>query len=91
MPEEYRISKEAALERLDILPYDQGDGLEPHVHTLRQGGPMLIGAHWQMTEVEQAIDTYGIEEAGEEAAAMGHGLVIIDDAGAVFLATKEGK
>jgi hypothetical protein len=87
---EYRISKEDALKRLDINPdYDQGDGPQPHVHTIRQGGPMLVGANWTMDQVEKAIDKYGIEEAGEEAEGMGHGLVLIDDAGPVFFATKK--
>ena len=86
---EYRISKEVALERLDIIPdYDQGNGPEPHVHTFRQAGPALLGAHWTMEQVEQSIDQFGIEEAGDAANEMGHGLVIIDGTGPCFLATK---
>jgi hypothetical protein len=88
--EQYRISKEEAMKRLDIIPdYDQGDGPKPHVHTLRAGGPMLIGAHWTTAQVEQAIDKHGIEEAGKQAMEMAHGLAIIDDMGPVFLATKK--
>ena len=86
---EYRVAKEVALEMLDIIPdYDQGDGPEPHVHTMRTVGPVMLGAHWQLTEVEAAIDKYGIEETGEQAKAINHGLVIIDDNGPLFLATK---
>ena len=86
---EYRISIEEAMERLDIIPdYDQGDGPEPHVHTLRQAGPALLGAHWQLTEIVAAAEKYGIEEAGMKAEQLKHGLVIIDDNGPCFLATK---
>ena len=49
MSGEYAVSIEDALARLVIqTDYDAGSGPGPCVHTFREGGPALIGAHWSL-------------------------------------------
>lgn len=86
----YAVSIEDALTRLDVIDYDAGTGEGPCVHTFAQSGFGLLGAHWYLSELEPHMRRWGVEEAGAEAKAMRHGLVVISDApGPLFLATKE--
>lgn len=83
---EYAVTVEDAMARLMVIEdYDNGSGPGPCVHTFRAGGPMLLGAHWGLDDLRAAMERYGVAEAGEQAAAMGHTLVVIDDHGPVFL------
>lgn len=86
MSDEYAVAIEDALARLVIQPdYDDGSGPEPCVHTFRESGPMLLGAHWHLDDLRSSMERHGVQEAGEAAAAMGHGLVLIDDHGPLFI------
>lgn len=73
-----------------IEDYDPGTGPEPCVHTFRNPAGMLVGAHWPLTKVEEAVKAHGVELSGDVATASGHGLVLTDELGPVFLATKRG-
>jgi hypothetical protein len=87
-----RLTVEQALERIEITPdYDPGGvgGPRDCVHTLRSSGFMQIGAHWDVNDLRAAMQKHGVEEAGPEATGHGHGLVMIDDHGPVFIATKQ--
>jgi hypothetical protein len=79
MPESANsIPIEDALDRLVVDPaYDCGHGPEPCVHTFLSGAIGLIGAHWSLASVREAMEAHGVEEAGEMATGMGHGLVIL--------------
>lgn len=80
--EEFAVAIEDAVARLVIQEdYDAGNGPGPCVHTFRQGGPALLGAHWYLDDLRAAMERYGVEDSGEAAASMGHSLVIVDDTG----------
>lgn len=81
---------QAALAQLEVLPdYDAGSGPGPCVHTFRSSAVgVLLGAHWPLEEVRVAMERFGVEEAGGVASALGHGLVVVDDHGPVFFATR---
>jgi hypothetical protein len=82
---EYAIEVDEAMSRLVVIEdYDSGNGSGPHVHTYRQAGPMLMGAHWGLEAARKAMEQFGVAEAGESATAMSHGIVVIDDHGPVF-------
>jgi hypothetical protein len=88
---EYTVPIEDALARVVIqADYDAGTGPGPCVHTFRQGGPMLVGAHMYLDRLRAAMERYGVEEAGDEAASTGHTLVLIDDHGPVFIEARPG-
>lgn len=59
------------------------------VHTFRNTVGILIGADWDATEVEAAIRTHGCELSGQTASSLGHGLVLRDERGYLFLRTKD--
>lgn len=61
------------------------------IHTFRNSGFMLIGADWQRRILHAAMRKYGVELSGEQATAMKHGLVLIDDHGPLFIETREQK
>lgn len=75
-----------------FLSYDEAiqrlpDGAS--VHTFRQGGGMLFGADWSRDGILEALrQAPEIQEAGDMACSMKHGLVIEDHSGALFIETK---
>jgi len=69
--------------------YDAGNGPEACVHTFRDSAIGLLGAHWSIVDARTAFETFGAEEAGPAATAMGHGVVVTDKTSAVFFETKE--
>lgn len=84
------MTLEEALSRLVVQPgYDAGHGPGDCVHTFREAGPAvlgaLLGAYWYLHELREAMERYGVEEAGHGAASMGHTLVLIDDRGPLFI------
>jgi hypothetical protein len=68
-------------EAVSMLP----DGKE--IHTFRNTSGMLIGAHWSVNSILDAIGKYGSELSGPMATNMHHGIVLFDDAGALFIET----
>lgn len=89
---DYAIPVEDAMQRLDVIPdYDPGDGPGPCVHTFAESGFGLLGAHWHLEDIEGFMRRWGVEEAGEMATAMGHGLVVpkSDRLGSLFIATRK--
>ena len=80
MSERRKIPLSKALKMLKIV--------KNSVHTFRQVGPILIGADWTLGQVKSAVTKHGIELSGVSATAMGHGLVLIDTKGPLFLETK---
>lgn len=84
--EDYSITTERAMSLLVVQEdYDAGDGPEPCVHTYRNAAGMLIGAHHSVTSLRMLFDHYGAQEAGSAATDMGHGIVVIDDHGPLFV------
>lgn len=81
MGEEKSISFEDAV---DMLP----DG--EYVHTFRNPGPsMMVGADHRRSELLDKMKRSDLELSGEFATAMKHGLVLFDETGPLFIATKE--
>ena len=61
------------------------------VHTFRQGGLALIGCDWDKSDVLDTMNKFSdaIQLSGETATSMGHGIVLEDDKGYLFIETKE--
>lgn len=77
--------------KLTVEQFEQMlDVRDGRVHTFRQGGMVLIGADWDLEQAIASARKHGAELAGEQATAMRHGAVVIDGAGPVFFATRDG-
>jgi len=77
------------LERVKLSPEELDAMMPPgeYVHTIMQGGPVLIGADWKRSEIIEAARR-GAELSGEAATAMKHGAVVWDNDGdPVFVET----
>lgn len=74
------ITKDEAVSRLQ-------DG--EYIHTFVNPGGMLIGADWPRSKVLEAFSEFQIEETGETAQRMNHGLAFNDGKRYVFVETKK--
>lgn len=80
MTDSYVVPVEEAMQRLAVIEdYDDGGGPRPCVHTFMSSSFGLMGAHWGVDDARRAFETWGVEEAGEQAQAMKHGLVCIEE------------
>lgn len=98
--ERVMLTEEDALSRINVWEEeiwseydDEGEGIgEPHirkvVHTFLGGVGMLMGADWDLADIEAAIRKHGCELAGPVMTRMHHGIVLFDEHGMVFIATK---
>lgn len=61
------------------------------IHTFRQAGPMLLGADIERKEIAALLAIFDstVQLAGPAAAHMKHGIVLTDDTGPLFIATRE--
>ena len=86
---QYAVAADDAIKRLKVTPdYDDGGGPRDCVHTLVSSAVGLLGAHWGLEEVCDLSRRNGAEEAGPDAASMGHGLVVWrDDKAPLFVET----
>lgn len=74
------------------LTYEEAEALlaeGDRVHTFRQSSVALIGADWDRADILEALRTRRVQEAGPMAVRMGHGLVLQDDRGLLFVATRQ--
>lgn len=79
------LTVEQARELLDVTRHD--DGSET-VHAIRRVGPcVLLGADWPLADVLRTMYEHGVERAAGAMAAVGHGVVSIDERSPVFFAT----
>ena len=72
------------------LTFDQAVAMLPNadrIYTFRGTGPLLIGADWPRAVLLDAIREYGAELSGASATGMGHGMVLIDKHGPLFIET----
>ena len=60
-----------------------------YVHTFRNPAGIMLGADHRRSELLEKMKRSKLELAGEMATAMKHGLVLTDDTGPLFIATKE--
>ena len=78
-----------------ILSPEAAEAMLPEgerIHTFRSNPSVaLIGCDWDRAEILKAFQTRKPELSGEQATAMGHGIVFFDDHGAVFVATLPNK
>ena len=75
------------------LTFDEAVAMLPEgekVHTFRQRALMLLGADWSRRAILAHIRRHGAELAGPMATGMGHGLLVHDDDGMLFVATRSG-
>jgi hypothetical protein len=79
----------------EFLTYDKAVAMLPDgdtIHTFRSSIPgVIIGADWERENLLEAIKIHNPELSGNQAAAMNHGLIIIDQHGPLFIETKPGK
>ena len=63
------------------------------VHTYRAGGFMLIGADWRKKALFETMENCSktLQLAGETARGRGHGLVLCDEHGPLFIETDAEK
>ena len=60
-----------------------------YIHTFRNpGAGLMVGADHDRTELLEKMKESDLELSGEAATAMKHGLVLFDDNGPLFIATK---
>ena len=59
------------------------------IHTFVNVGPMLIGADWSRERVIETFEMHSPELSGEQATAMGHGIVVWDGERHVFFETEK--
>lgn len=88
----YALTVEEAMSRLVVVEdYDPGgtEGPGPCVHTFRETPFAMLGAHWRIADAKALMEKYGVEEAGPQAAAAGHGVVVTDDRGPVFFEARQ--
>lgn len=75
-----------------FIKYEKAVEMLPNgddIHTFRSsGGGMLLGADWEREALLDKIQENKIELSGPMATGMGHGIVLIDDTGPLFIATK---
>jgi hypothetical protein len=84
------LTVDEAVAMLAVVEYDPGGegGRGPCVHTFRDSAIGLLGAHWRLDAVREAMEKFGVERSGDVAAGMSHGLVLRDQTSPVFLETK---
>lgn len=80
------IEVDDALSRLFVSEDEEGGR---RVHTFRGGGMMLIGADWDLEEVEKFFAKHKPELSGPMATKMNHGVFAADKRGGVFFETKK--
>ena len=76
------------------LSYDEAVAMLPDrekVHTFRQGGLGLLGADWPREKILAAIKEHldTLNETEGVSKRMGHGLVLVDDTGPLFIETRK--
>ena len=74
-----------------VVPFNEAKKRLPAgsmVHTFRESGFMKIGADWAKKDVLAIMKKHEISETGPMAQATNHGLVIFDESGYLFIATK---
>lgn len=76
-----------------LLTYEQAVARLPdaqRIHTFRSSPLALLGANWERPALLDALrSAKTIEEAGPEASAMHHGLVLWDERGPLFIETRK--
>lgn len=79
---------------VDELTYAQALAMLPpgkEIHTFLNPAGILLGANWTRWQVRRALRLYPKSLAGDQATAMGHGLVIHEKGRYVFVATRKPK
>ncbi len=74
-----------------LLSFDEAVRMLPdgdRIHTFRNAGFTLIGADWPRDKLLVAIKQYGAELSGPMSSQMGHGMVLFDDKGPLFIEVK---
>lgn len=81
---EEKVSKLSTKEAIKLLPDSET------IHTFRNLMGMLLGCDWDKKEIISALEEVSeIQETGEMAQNMGHGLVIEHDGALLFIETKK--
>lgn len=83
------MSESAENKRIYLSPAEAEAMLPEYevIHTFRQTGYILLGADVARAKILEAFQTFKPELSGENATAMGHGIVFFDDHGAMFVQT----
>ena len=81
-------------EDIVMLTFEEAEKMLPDrdvIHTFRQGGIALIGCDWDKQDIIDTIKKFSntVQLSGTTATSMGHGIVLEDDNGYLFIETKE--
>ena len=82
------------IEKKEFISFEQAVKMLPdeeHIHTFRSVGPVILGADHDRISLLETMRKFQdkIELSGKNASEMGHGIVLTDDKGPLFIKTKE--
>lgn len=82
------------IEKKEFISFEQAVKMLPdeeRIHTFRSVGPVILGADHDKVGLIETMKEYQdkIELSGKNATAMGHGIVLTDDKGPLFVETKK--
>ena len=75
-----------------FLTFEEAEALLPEgerIHTFRNAPGVFVGADWDRAAVLKVLRAGKPELTGPMATSMGHGMVVIDAHGPLFIATKK--
>lgn len=75
-----------------VLTQEQAEAMlddRERIHTFRGGSGIMIGADWDRADIIAAIKKYGAELSGPIATRMGHGMLLTDKTGLLFIETQK--
>ena len=78
------------IEKREFISFEQAIKMLPDkefIHTFRSVGPVLLGADHDRVSLIETMKKFQdkIELSGKNATAMGHGIILTDDGGPLFI------
>ena len=82
------------IEKKEVISFEQAVKMLPdeeRIHTFRSTGPVILGADHDRVSLIETMKKFQdkIELSGKNATAMGHGIVLTDDKGPLFIKTNK--
>jgi hypothetical protein len=85
-------------EEIVFLTFEEAEKMLPNgdkdeIHTFRQMGNLLVGMDFSKQYILDLMNKYcnTVQLSGETATSMGHGIVLEDDKGYLFIESSEGE
>jgi hypothetical protein len=82
------------IKKKEFISFEQAVKMLPdeeRIHTFRSTGPVILGADHDRVSLIETMKKFQdkIELSGKNATAMGHGIVLTDDKGPLFIKTNK--